>query len=328
MDTVLYVMREGAVIRRRSESLLVMDAEDKLLMEVESRRLVCVCVLSSVQVTTQALVELLTRKVPVSIFTQSGELLGVLGPVPSGNGALRLAQYEKERDPVFALERAREVVTAKIHNQGQVLREYLYERGRDERVHEVARELDRLATESGAADTMPRLRGLEGAAARQYWSVFGRLLRVDWVRFTGRVARPATDPVNAALSFGYSLLTHRLGSLCGAIGLDPYVGFLHEMAPNRPSLALDLIEPFRAPVVDRFVLSRFNRRIFRPEHFVRLDGGETRFRRESLEIFFREWEVALHRIQAPRHFQAQVEAMRSLFLGNRSKLFPWRWSAR
>lgn len=323
------MVEDGAVIRKRGESLVVEGRDGTVLRHLESRRIECVCMLTSVQATTAALGELLRRGVTVSILSSRGELLGMLAPPLSGNGALRLAQYDRERDPAFALERAREVVAAKIHNQRQVLMGHQYDRDdEDPEVSRVVEQLRRLEASAGDAESVAGLRGVEGAAARAYWSVFGRMLRADGLSFEGRAARPATDPVNAALSFGYSLLTGRLASHAEALGLDPFVGFLHEMAPGRPSLALDLMEPFRAPAVDRIVVSRFNRRILKPEDFVTGSEGEVRFSTAALRVFIREWEQGLHKIEAVQGYREQVEAYRNLLLGRREQLNPWRWRAR
>jgi len=327
--SVLYLIQDGAVIRRRSESLVVEDRDGKILLNLESRRVECVCMLASVQATTAAVVELLRRGVTLAILSASGQLLGMISPPLSGNGQLRTAQYRMERDPAFALARGREIIAAKIHNQRQVLTEHLYERdGEDPAVARVVDQLRSLEESAGRAESVGALRGVEGAAARAYWSVFGNMLRVDGLTFRGRTAHPATDPVNAALSFGYSLLTRRIAGLAEAVGFDPFVGFLHEMAPGRPSLALDLMEPFRAPVVDRMVVSRFNRRILKPEHFVTLEDGEVRFVPDALKIFFREWEQAHHKMDVKHRYREQVEAYRDLLLGRRQSLSPWRWSAR
>ena len=119
------------------------------------------------------------------------------------------------------------------------------------------------------------MRGLEGEAAAAYFQVFGRLVRspdAD-ILFRGRSRRPPLDPVNALLSFVYTLLTHDCRSAAESVGLDPAVGFLHRERPGRPSLALDLMEELRAPLADRLCLSLINRRQIRSRDFRVLDNG-------------------------------------------------------
>jgi len=109
------------------------------------------------------------------------------------------------------------------------------------------------------------LLGVEGDAARIYFGMFGTMLRSD-LTFAGRSRRPPRDPVNALLSFGYTLLTTELTGALAAQGLDPFVGVLHDLDYGRPSLALDLLEEFRQPIIDRLVLSVVNRGVLKADH--------------------------------------------------------------
>jgi CRISPR-associated protein Cas1 len=130
--------------------------------------------------------------------------------------------------------------------------------------------VDRLQAVRGRvlrAPNLDSLRGIEGDAAHIYFEALAEMVRGD-IAFHGRSRRPPRDPVNAALSFGYSLLTTEVEGALHAEGLDPAIGFLHGYHYNRPSLALDIVEEFRQPLVDRTVLAMVNRRELRPEHFI------------------------------------------------------------
>lgn len=120
---------------------------------------------------------------------------------------------------------------------------------------------------AGRCRSVKSLLGVEGQGTAVYFSVFRYLIRVEGWTFEKRTRRPPRDPVNALLSFGYTLLTHQVESAVRAVRLDPYLGFLHQVAYNRPSLALDLVEPFRPIVVDSLVLRCLNNRIILPGHF-------------------------------------------------------------
>jgi len=121
-----------------------------------------------------------------------------------------------------------------------------------------------------------RVRGMEGDSARVYFGAFPKLLRDPRFSFEERARRPPTDAVNASLSFVYALLTHDARSALEGVGLDPAVGFLHRDRPGRPSLALDLVEEFRAWFADRLVLTLINRRQLSPSDFDILEGGSVR----------------------------------------------------
>ncbi len=113
---------------------------------------------------------------------------------------------------------------------------------------------------------MNELRGLEGGAARAYFTIFQSAFDADW-RFERRTRRPPRDPVNALLSLGYTMLGNSIAAALEIMGLDPYVGYFHELKPGRPALALDLLEEFRAPFVDSLVMSLVNRNVFSREDF-------------------------------------------------------------
>lgn len=135
--------------------------------------------------------------------------------------------------------------------------------------------LTRCLRAAGSAETLDRLRGVEGESARAYFTCFNDLVTVsdESFRMEGRSRRPPLDPINAMLSFAYSLLTHDVRSACEGVGLDPQVGFLHEDRPGRASLALDLVEELRAPIADRAVLSIINRGQVSAKQFEADPGG-------------------------------------------------------
>jgi CRISPR-associated protein Cas1 len=127
--------------------------------------------------------------------------------------------------------------------------------------------------------------GLEGEAASAYFGVFSSLLRAPRFEFSGRVRRPPADPVNALLSFAYVLLASECASALAGVGLDPYVGFLHQDRPGRKSLALDMMEELRAPLADRFVLTLINRGQMKPNDFVTEASGAVRLKDEARKAF-------------------------------------------
>jgi CRISP-associated protein Cas1 len=149
----------------------------------------------------------------------------------------------------------------------------VYQTGVSEKVS--VPQLTRLGDELWQIADVNVLRGMEGEAAQLYFSVFPHLLRSDdpALSFNGRSRRPPMDPVNAVLSFLYTLLTHDCRSALESVGLDPAVGFLHRDRPGRPSLALDLMEEFRPVLADRLALSLFNRRQLSAKDFRKQDGG-------------------------------------------------------
>jgi CRISPR-associated protein Cas1 len=143
-----------------------------------------------------------------------------------------------------------------------------------------------------AADSVDTLMGIEGAAAKSYFNVFDMMIlrNKDDFRFQGRSRRPPLDPVNAMLSFCYTLLGLDIASALETVGLDSAIGFLHQLRPGRKSLALDLLEELRAPLADRFVLSQINLGIVTQKQFLVKENGAVLFDDDGRRTFLSEWQ--------------------------------------
>ncbi|MFH1114068.1 MAG: CRISPR-associated endonuclease Cas1 [Pseudomonadota bacterium] len=326
--SVLYLTEDGSVLRKRGERLVV-EKDDKELLEVELRRITAVIMLDSVQVTTQALAQMLSFGVEFAIVSHWGRLLGQLTPPLARNIPLRKAQFSKETDREFALAQAKEVVAAKLHNSMQVLTRYMWdESGAHPSIGQSLTTLEKLLAGVPAAEGHPQLLGLEGSGAAAYWSSFAGMLKPADLNFTGRKKHPPPDPVNAVLSFGYVLLTNELQSLLDGMGFDPFLGFLHEEEYGRPSLALDLVEPFRAPVVDRFVVRLFNLKILKPDSFEQEQDKGFRMTKPAMRSFFKHWEAHLAKMDVRPELRRQAEQLAKVFTDQEPLVKPWRWSAR
>jgi CRISPR-associated protein Cas1 len=186
----------------------------------------------------------------------------------------------------------------KIANQRSVLQRHLRDHGGEEseevraRVERVVARMARLLLALEGLADLDALRGAEGEAAQLYFSVFDHLIRSPdpEIAFRGRTRRPPLDPVNALLSFLYTLLTHECRSAAESVGLDPAVGFLHRDRPGRPSLALDLMEELRPVMADRLALSLFNRRQLRARDFEARDGGAVLLTDDARKLVLTAWQ--------------------------------------
>ncbi len=221
--------------------------------------------LGNIQVSTQALRELCTRGIPVSYFSSGGWFFGMtLGPTHK-NILLRQAQFRAAFEPDRCLAIARELVAAKISNCRTLLRRNLTEPG-----PEMLRDLKDMAAQARRAESLESLLGVEGYAGRVYFGAFPDLFKKQGLAFDfeGRNRRPPLDPVNALLSFAYSMLTRDLTTVLQAVGFDPYQGYYHQPRYGRPALALDLMEPFRPLIADSTVLWSLNNGVVGPEDFI------------------------------------------------------------
>ncbi|MCS7239423.1 MAG: CRISPR-associated endonuclease Cas1 [Thermoguttaceae bacterium] len=325
--SVLYVLTDGASIRKRSDSLAIFDPDGNLLQEVELRQVNALVAFSSVQVTTPALVELLEAGVDVAFLSHGGKLLAKLTSPTSGNILLRRKQFQAFCDPGVCLRWARAAIHAKLANQIAFLR-YLAAKQEDPspELSPLADQIASWITPTLEAATRDVLRGIEGLCARFYWQGFGQALRVDGLVFTGRRYHPATDPVNATLSFAYTLLTNTIHHLLDATGLDPFLGFFHADESGRPSLALDLLEPFRPAVVDRFVLRLFNQKVLKPDDFQTLADGSVRLQPQPRRRFLEQWEATLDRAQIRQALAQQIEDLRHALTNSQDPPPFYRWS--
>jgi CRISP-associated protein Cas1 len=236
--------------------------------------------------------------VTISHLQPNGRFLARMEGPRSGNVLLRRAQYRVADDPTRQAAIVRGIVAAKAANQRAVVRRALRDHG-DAIAEEGRRSL--AAVEARLTDVARRtlvetevdsLRGLEGEAARAYFSMFDHLVRVDGTafRFNGRSRRPPLDRMNALLSFLYAMLGHDCRSALEAHGLDPQVGFLHADRPGRAGLALDLMEELRPVLADRLALSLVNRRQLSAEDFTVEEGGAVRLIEEARKAVLVAWQ--------------------------------------
>jgi len=273
----LFVTTEGAYLSKDGECLVArIDGETRLRVPITYLESV-VCI-GRVSCSPQALEHCALNGVAVTHLTDTGRFLARLeGPV-SGNVLVRRIQYRWADDTGRTAGLARAFITGKLANTRLVLRRGSREAsGADTRsaLTQAADRLDHLLRRLPHETDLDTLRGIEGEAARLYWAAFPSLLvgGDPQITFTGRSRRPPTDPMNALLSFLYTLLVHDIRAALEGQGLDPQVGYLHRDRPGRPSLALDMMEEFRSVLADRLALTLINRGQLRAHGFHRLDAG-------------------------------------------------------
>lgn len=256
----LYVTKQGTYLHREGETVVV-ELDKSVLLRLPIHTLSGIVAFGNVMMSPFLLGLCGERGVQVSMLTEHGKFLArIEGPV-SGNVLLRIAQAKASFDPGKSASLARSFIVGKVMNARNLLERRLRDRGEDEScrtasvVH--ANLLYRLRVTDAGTDV---LRGIEGEAASAYFSAFNSLVGADKTAFClqGRNRRPPKDPMNALLSFLYTLLAHDCEGALSSVGLDPQVGFLHALRPGRPSLALDLMEELRPVLADREALALVN----------------------------------------------------------------------
>lgn len=327
----LYVTEQGAYVKKKGGRLEIKAGEETS----ESLRLIDVsqvCLFGNVQISSQAIRELLARDVPICWFNYGGKFIGMATGLPSKHVELRRRQvigaYQGR------VEIASAIVSAKIANSRTILRRNA-KRPADRRVMD---SLKSLSEKAAASDSIPTLLGIEGAAARDYFMSLPLMLNSPEAlpggafSFEGRNRRPPRDAVNCLLSFLYSLLTKELTATTFAVGFDPYLGFYHRPRFGRPALALDLAEEFRPLVADSTVLTLINNGEIKSSHFVVRAGGVS-LTYEGRKKVFRAYERRLeidvthpefgYRITYRRVMEVQARLLSAHLLGELPEYTPF-----
>jgi CRISP-associated protein Cas1 len=245
----LYVQEQGTTVRKKDQQVLVTKG-NQTLQEVPLNRIDQVVLMGrGVQMSTALLVELIGRGIPVMLTNSKGSRhYATLTDGPSRFGALRLQQMQRVYDPAWSLALAQSLVTAKLVSQRALLASTGWSA-----ITASITQINAALAGLAHADTIDAVRGYEGAAAAAYFGAWRVSFQHTW-GFPGRAFYPPPDPINAMLSFGYTLLLHDVLNAVQFTGLDPYFGTFHVIEAGRPSLALDLMEEFRPIVIDQIVL--------------------------------------------------------------------------
>jgi len=282
----LYMTLEGAYLHKDGEAVTVRKDREKVAQFPLHAIGEIVCFGFGIGVSPELTEHCAHEGITVSYLNGNGKFLARLAGPMHGNVLLRRAQYRIADDPVRSLSISRCFVAAKIQNQRSTLLRFIRnhpEAPRKTEIETALQRMDNCLTAARKTDAIESLRGIEGDAAGEYFSVFDAMILVPEpeFRFHNRSRRPPMDRVNALLSFVYAILALDMRSALESVGLDPYVGYLHVERPGRPSLALDLMEEFRASYADRLVLSLVNLRQVSRDGFVVQPSSEVEMTAET-----------------------------------------------
>jgi CRISPR-associated protein Cas1 len=327
----LYVQGQGHSVGLKGDVLEIRDRKEVVgkarLMQVSQLSL-----FGNVQLSAQALRELAAREVTILHMSYGGWLSAVTTPPPHKNIELRRRQFQAAGDQNLCLYLARAFVSGKIRNTRTLLRRNARELG-DNVIHRLAEWRHR----AEKAGSLGELLGLEGSAARDYFANLPRMLKVSdsalaTFDFTSRNRRPPRDPVNALLSFLYSMLTKDMVVTLVGVGFDPYLGFYHQPRYGRPALALDLIEEFRPLVADSVVIGLINNGEIRPSDFISRAGSvalKPDGRKRVLEAYERRLDTEVthpvfgYSISYRRVFEVQVRLLGRFLMGEIAGYAPF-----
>ncbi len=284
----LYVNEQGSTIGFNANRFQV-KCKDGLERSIPAETLEMIEIFGNVQLTTQCMVECLKRGINVVIFSGSGSYYGRL--ISTGHVNVERQRRQAAVSEEFCTAMSKKMIRAKIHNQIVILRRYA--RTGHVEVDSAIKMMQILAQKLDACVATDQIMGCEGAAARQYFAALGKLIIPEF-KFEGRNRQPPKDPFNSVLSLGYSIvLSEMYGKLEGK-GLNPYFGILHKDREKHPTLGSDLMEEWRAVIVDSLAMSLLNGHELRPEHFNRGDNGGVLLTKEGFKIFIAKLEHKFH----------------------------------
>ena len=310
---LLVVQKSGSQVGQRGGEFIV-TVQGATVRKLPLHQVRAIYLYGPVQLTAQAAESCLELGIDVAYFAASGRFLGLLRGLPMSGVDARLGQSRLFEEPFFRVKLARACIRAKIHNQRVMLM----------RNGDVPDRILRLMADArdacDDARSIPELMGYEGAAANLYFEQFASMLKGDvWkFDFMGRNRRPPRDPVNALLSLGYSILAKELTGVCHTVGLDPFLGFMHQPRYGRPALALDLMEEFRPLIADSVAISLVNRGEIDPGDFIRSTNGtflNEQGRRRFWEAWFRRMDAEVshphfgYKMSYRRMFEVQARQL-------------------
>ena len=284
LQNCLYVTRQGTYVHKERETIVI-ECERKKILQVPIHSISGLFCFGNVLVSPALMGFCGDKGVNLAFFTEFGRFLGRLHGNQSGNVLLRRAQYHA--DDEHKLKIACVVIAAKINSSRGVLQRHQRNHGENALISGVIKKLSFSLGQAKIAPTLDKLRGVEGDAAANYFSVFQQLIKPELqadFSFNGRNRRPPRDPINALMSFVYSIVGQNISGALAGVGLDPQVGFLHADRPGRDSLAQDLLEEFRAWLCDRLVLSLINRKQVRADDFVIEASGAVQIKEDARKL--------------------------------------------
>ncbi len=322
----IYINSTGAWVSKKGETIVVKE-RDKILGEYRLKDIHHLALFGPVQLSTALVQSLCEKEIPISYFSMGGWFFGMTHGHGLTNVMTRIEQFRIAGDADRALWLARLFIYGKIRNQRTLLM-----RNHVEAPPLAMRVLKHAASAALAANSVATLLGIEGAAALQYFRHFSGMVKAGsdepdapetkpvapgqlqfTFDFSRRNRRPPTDPVNALLSFGYSLLARECAMAARVVGFDPYVGFLHQPRFGRTALALDIMEEFRPLLADSVVLSLINNRMLAPADFVRA-GDAVNLSTAGRKTFLLAWEKRLSDVVTHPVFEYKVSYRRAIEL--------------
>ena len=275
----LYITSDDAYVRKERETFVV-EVNNEKVFQAPTHSIENIVCFGFKPLTPALMAYCAENNVGISYLSENGKFLARVYGAQQGNVLLRKMQYAISDDEFQSLTIARPIIAAKVSNYRSLLLRHQRNHPDDcnEEVKSAAEIMGRRLANIQSSISLDELRGYEGECATLYFGVLTYLITAQQedFTFTQRSKRPPLDPANALLSFLYAILANDVRSALETVGLDPQVGFLHQLRSGRPSLALDIMEEFRAYLGDRIMLNLINLKQVTKKDFEIRESGEIR----------------------------------------------------
>ncbi|MEW6418387.1 MAG: group II intron reverse transcriptase/maturase [Nitrospirota bacterium] len=327
----LYLLEQGTTLKKENERFIILK-DKEVIKEIPAIKVDQILIFGNIQVSTQAMKFCLEENIPIILLSSRGKYFGTVESFKRTNVELHKKQFEKADDKKFTLEIGKATVRAKINNSKVLIQRYARKRPRIAIDAEI-KSMNILLEKLSSVSINDELIGIEGAASARYFSAFRTLIGNQW-GFKRRQKQPPPDPVNSLLSYGYTLMFYNIYAIIRIHGLHPYVGFLHGIRQGHPSLVSDLMEEFRAPVVDAVVLNLILRGSLKKDDFLipEDEGSLCLLKDEARKVFVKAFEGKMnssishggtgYQVDYRRCIDLQVQALRRVIEGKSNTYEP------
>ena len=331
--STLYIVEQGSSLKVQHQQFQIFQQQQQLF-KVPVNQVKNIILFGYCHLSDGAVQAALFHNIPITYYSPQGYYLGHLQSEIQAKITYLTQQVKQAENSDFVNTQANAIVRAKVHNS-RILLMRLQRRHPNEIAKTAVINLKKIINSLNRAESLESLRGYEGKAANIYFQGLSSLFQGNF-SFTKRTMRPPTDPINSLLSFGYTLLFQHLFSLVQLTGLHTHFGNLHTCGENHPALVLDLMEEFRAQIVDSLVVYLVNKNIFSPDNFTNPDEqGAVYLQQDSLKKFLKYWEEKLslelthpqtqRQVSLRSCLELQVQEYISCLMKKRERYQPMIW---
>jgi len=320
----LYLLEQGSVLAKEHERFHVLK-DGKIVREIPALKIDQIMVFGNIQITTQAMKFCLEEDIPIILLSSRGKYFGAVESFKKTRVVLHKKQFEMAGDKK-ALEIGKAIVRTKINNSKVVIQRYNRKRKHLSFSHDIEI-MNILLNKIPQACSQEELMGIEGAASVRYFSSMRALINGEEWGFNKREKRPPPDPINSLLSFGYTMLFYNIYAVVRMHGLHPYIGFLHSIRDGHPSLVSDILEEFRAPIIDSTVMNLIVRGSLKKEDFIIAadNGAPCLLKNDTRKVFIRAFENKMnstvihtstgYKVDYRRCIDLQIQALKKVIDG-------------